>query len=354
VIAVSTPGARTIPDDPGNQIAAHPYRLFGGYRLTLAVMVLLSHSPGFLPKGVSQLSLGNAGVFSFFVLSGFVIAEALDVFYRGNIKGFLANRFLKIYPTFWAASIFAYVVLVYLGRSDFPPNPLMVVVNLTILFGHLPFGSQLVLLTLAWAVIVELIFYILMAVVSTLGTRISCSKEVLVLAAVVALGAYLYVDYTESFTRSFAVFRFSPFFIAGVAYYYVVSRRSMSAAVLLVIAFGAAVHSYWVYNQPPTELLRVARTVLFVSVNIGFAWMAWLRCPPAVEKADKRMGDLTYGVYLCHMPVIWLVAVFSFIPSIESLLVIACSFALAGLIFICVERPMFRLRDKFRGARLYD
>lgn len=128
----------------------------------------------------------------------------------------------------------------------------------------------------------------------------------------------------------------------------------MSAAVILFIAFGASIHSYWVYNQPPAELFRIGRTVLFVVVNVCFAWAAWLQYSAAVEKVDKRMGDLTYGVYLCHMPVIWLMAVFSFVPPFESLLVVICSFAIAWLIFICVERPMFRLRDKFRGMRLYD
>ena len=165
-------------------------------------MVVLSHSPGFLPKWVSQLSLGNVGVFSFFVPSGFVIAEALDVFYQGNVKGFFANRFLKIYPAFWAATLFAYIALVYLGRSEFPPDPLVVAVNFTIILGHTPFGSHLVLLTLAWAVIVELIFYVLMAFVSALGTRINRSKEVLVISAVIALGAYLYVDHSASVLSS--------------------------------------------------------------------------------------------------------------------------------------------------------
>lgn len=55
--------------------AEYPYRLFGAYRLALAVMVLLSHSPGFLPDWIARLSLGNVGVFSFFVLSGFVISH---------------------------------------------------------------------------------------------------------------------------------------------------------------------------------------------------------------------------------------------------------------------------------------
>ena len=66
------------------------------------------------------------------------------------------------------------------------------------------------------------------------------------------------------------------------------------------------------------------------------------------------MDDLTYGVYLIHMPVIWVMAVFAFVPPLESMLVVLGSFAIAWLIFTYVERPMFKLRDKFRGLRLYD
>jgi peptidoglycan/LPS O-acetylase OafA/YrhL len=342
------------PAKPKESIAAHPYRFFGSYRLMLAVMVLLSHSPGFLPTWLSELSLGNVGVFGFFVLSGFVIAEALDVFYRGNVRGFFLNRFLKIYPTFWAATLFAYVVMVSLGRSDFPPDPVMVVVNFTIIFGHLPFGSSLVLLTLAWAVIVELIFYALIGIVSAIGWRAGRTEAVLGISAILTLGVYIYVDQTESFTRSFSVFRYTPFFVAGVAYYYLLSRRSAVAAGFLMVAFAASIHSYWVYHQPVAEHLRLGTLALFVLINCLFAWVAILQCPARVERVDKRMGDVTYGVYLGHMPVIWAVAVLTLRPPLESLLVVVCSFTIAWLVFVSVEKPIFKVRDKIRGLRLYD
>ena len=142
--------------------------------------------------------------------------------------------------------------------------------------------------------------------------------------------------------------------MAGVAYYYVVSRRSMGAAAVLLVALVASVHSYWVYHQPVAEGLRLGTTALFIAVNACFAWAAWLQCPARVERVDKRMGDLTYGVYLIHVPVTWVMAVFSFVPPLESVLVVIGSFAIAWLIFVCVERPLFTLRDTFRGSRLYD
>jgi hypothetical protein len=70
-------------------IVRHPYRMLGSYRALLAIFVLVSHTSMWLPPWVAPLALGNVGVLSFFVLSGFVIAEAGDVFYPGMPHRFL-------------------------------------------------------------------------------------------------------------------------------------------------------------------------------------------------------------------------------------------------------------------------
>jgi peptidoglycan/LPS O-acetylase OafA/YrhL len=90
----------------------NPYRLLGTYRALLALLVLLSHSNMWLPEWVRPLALGNVGVFLFFILSGFVIAEALDIFYPGKPQRFLLNRFLPIYPTYWSACVVAIVIYI--------------------------------------------------------------------------------------------------------------------------------------------------------------------------------------------------------------------------------------------------
>src|SRR5471032_2397122 len=140
------------------------YRVFGSYRFVLSVLVLVSHASMWLGHGVGTLALGNVGVMSFFVLSGFVIAEALDVFYRGSILRFAANRFLKLYPTYWVAAALAVPALAYTGHP-LDVTPLSVATNFTIILGHLKFANNLLFVSVAWAVIIELFFYIIFAVV---------------------------------------------------------------------------------------------------------------------------------------------------------------------------------------------
>ena len=46
----------------------------------------------------------------FFVLSGFIIAEAIDVFYQRPAAAFLLNRVLRLGPPYWVAVIVSIAV----------------------------------------------------------------------------------------------------------------------------------------------------------------------------------------------------------------------------------------------------
>jgi len=76
------------------------YRPFGIFRFVLAVSVVVSHSTGLEAPGsfLAAMGIGNIAVMGFFVLSGFIIAEAASTFYRNRPAAFLANRFWRIAP----------------------------------------------------------------------------------------------------------------------------------------------------------------------------------------------------------------------------------------------------------------
>src|SRR6185436_6192013 len=106
------------------------YRFFGGYRLLLAWLVLTSHASAHLPAWIASLSLGNVGVFAFFVLSGFVIAEACDRFYPGAPQRFFINRLLRIYPTYWISCAIALGIYLTLGHQELRLEAVQVMSNL--------------------------------------------------------------------------------------------------------------------------------------------------------------------------------------------------------------------------------
>jgi peptidoglycan/LPS O-acetylase OafA/YrhL len=350
-------------------LAGHPYRFLGSYRFMLALFVLTSHASGFLGDAVARLSLGNVGVFLFFMVSGAVISEALDIFYNGSGRRFLINRSLKIFPAYWAALCLYYAVFAFKGAlgSDFQLWP--VLVNVSLLLSYLPTGNNLLIISIAWAVVVECQFYLIAAMLYVAAWRTRTPGRVLFVGGIVALGIYLFIHNTGGHARFYGGFRFAPYFVLGSAIYYAFTRNDAKAALLAVVAGALSLHAYLVYalQTPPGGLPPEAAsyqppvllsTVLFMAGVLLFIWLFPRRFQRQAERLDKRLGDYTYAIYLIH-PLIIIIALDLGIAAKAGggtayLFTLAISLAVAVAIARGVERPVMRLRNRFRGQRLYD
>jgi peptidoglycan/LPS O-acetylase OafA/YrhL len=355
-------------------VVAHPYRVLGSFRLLLAMLVLVSHTSSYLHPVLPPLELGNIGVFLFFIVSGFVISEACDVFYRGRIANFLLNRALKIYPAYWAAIIIAYVVLLSVDPAKLDPKmphvtlaPWPLLVNATLLLAYLKQGNNLVIITTTWAVIVEFQFYFAAAFLFFIAPRFRNPGIVLVSAAVVALALYVFVWDTGGQLRFYGGLIHAPYFVLGSAFYFLITRRNAALWPLVIIAFLLSLNAYLAYNQPgafgappwhwpnggiPSHV--VAATGVFLICIALFVTLSQLRMGAGVERIDKRLGDLTYAIYLVHQPF----NILAYTMRLDGLpaffFVLTLSFVSALLIRRFIERPAMSLRNRLRGVRLYD
>lgn len=110
------------------------YKMQGAYRFLLALMVLWSHSVlKFFPE-VSDwfpyLQLGNVAVSSFFVLSGYLMMEAITLWYSNRLPNFLINRYLRIGPPLFVAAVVSvavhfsvlYTVTISAGLESIPDS----------------------------------------------------------------------------------------------------------------------------------------------------------------------------------------------------------------------------------------
>ena len=73
--------------------------MLGTYRVILALMVVFQH----LGK---SYQLGAYAVFTFFVISGYLMTYILNENYGYSLRGrmkYLLNRILRIYPVYWGA-----------------------------------------------------------------------------------------------------------------------------------------------------------------------------------------------------------------------------------------------------------
>ena len=91
-------------------------------RLGLALTVVFSHAfkvggfgrdPGQILTG-DQTELGPVAVTGFFVLSGFLLAASRE---RNSTGRFLRNRFLRIFPEFWACLLVTVVIIAPIGAA---------------------------------------------------------------------------------------------------------------------------------------------------------------------------------------------------------------------------------------------
>jgi hypothetical protein len=98
------------------------YRPLGAFRFFLALLVLFQHNMQLLAENdrifFRHAGLGILAVAVFFVISGFIVAEANDTFYRGRPVRFMTNRVLRIVPPYLAALFVSFLVYTYLFSSN--------------------------------------------------------------------------------------------------------------------------------------------------------------------------------------------------------------------------------------------
>lgn len=359
------------------------YRAFGTFRLLLALAVVISHSVWMLAgtgagDALIGARIGTAAVFCFFVLSGFIMSEAAASFYADRPGAFVRNRFLKIFPPFGAAlvvSIAVHVTLVGTGRLldgiafegyGSIPEAILSAGNLVFnALSALPFlspergreviGSDIYLFVrYIWAVKVEVAFYL--AVLGFIAFRKSV-EPLLVDRLGWALAAFTVLYALNGLPPRFSYeLQFAPYFLLGIGLY--LTRRGHEAG-RLTLAFGAAlsfIHAAW-FTGPSLEeftLKSCAAMLLLGLFVLCIPALARVRLSLAQARIDRRLGDLSYALYLNHYAV--LVAFSALTPEASLVaawpVLLAAAVAVSAVMQWLVERPLARLRDRLRGRAI--
>lgn len=129
-------------------------------------LVEIAGSGGWLYPLARDLNVGSIGVTAFFLVSGFVIPASLrEGRPRGDeLRVFAIRRFFRLYPVFWLSMLLA-VVVMWWGFGKAVEWP-MVLANATM--AARPLGFELLQLPY-WTLFVELVFYILCALLFAFG-----------------------------------------------------------------------------------------------------------------------------------------------------------------------------------------
>lgn len=321
----------------------------GTYRFVLAVLVALSH------MGVSFGGL-NPGVFaviSFFLISGFVMTGLVRTHYwHGRaVLRFYLDRVARIFPQYLLFLALTVLCWAWLGLQ----SPYLAQFSVAALWANLvvvPLDffmfsdafARFMLIPQAWSLGLELLFYGMVPWLLLWRLRgVALAASVLVWA-VAAFG----IVHTD--TWGYRLLPGTLFMFLTGSYVYDQPRPSWKhpavwiVVVLLVIAvILTAIGKHTLpYNREV-----VAGLVVGVAALFGLA-----RLPRSIW--DDWLGNLSYGVFLCHFLVMWLFEWALRPPAGSSwpigmlAAMLGCSVALAWLGFVLVEQPVLRWRRKLR------
>lgn len=329
--------------------------MFGTLRLVLALGVVLAH----LGWGAY---VGRYSVFAFYVISGYLMCLVLDRRYGfswSGFRGYALNRVLRIFPPYWAACALSAGLLAWFGNPEYgvlwyrwsmPGTVADWLANLSIV--GLESGGANRLVAPAWALRVELFYYVALAAGLARGPVVAC---VWALGAI-AWHVHLALDGAGPDARYYPIAAASlPFSLGACAYH---ARDAFTRRVRQPALWAGVVAAAWAGNVVFVGVTHRAATAVpfYVACLLSAVLVALLalpmNAPERARRIDARLGDMSYPIYLVHMQIgFWLASVtalphhglalfFGALPA-----VLLAGFAMLRL----VDDPIEALRGRVRA-----
>jgi peptidoglycan/LPS O-acetylase OafA/YrhL len=281
----------------------------GTWRLMLAWLVVANHTAGL--KDIStNLALGKVAVAAFFFISGFLMPLTFDTHYSryGTLLGsrkFYVNRFLRIYPIYWASLLVTLLAVLAYGPTfmehantleelrharTYLSNVLLLGLNQTRAWGgDFRFNPP------AWTLDVELQYYILVPFILLMTARYRKSVAA-VLAALAGASAYLFFRPVGFSDVDRSLLAWALFFFMGYGFY--LSPRLQAMALrgpLVITAVVFLVLLAWFSRYQNVAILSVTLACVAVS-----AYLLVIQQNSGFGPLDRLLGDLSYPTYILH------------------------------------------------------
>jgi peptidoglycan/LPS O-acetylase OafA/YrhL len=333
------------------------------YRFILALCVVQGHLVG---RGESAPWLAWQAVFSFYVLSGFLMSLVLNQDYGFTASGlvrFAVNRWLRLFPSYYAVIGLTALYIASIGPLNqlnhelaLPSTATAIFANLSIVtlagFDFIPEMQRLSPTT--WSLAIEIFCYFLLAV------YFAKSRERLLFMLMIGMAVAavrLFIDFDQpqyGFQNHYSVLQAGliPFALGGLAYFYRSARiyefsgTKLLALSLLFLANFAI--GYW------SDFHKYV-SGLYVAAVLNVAMVPMLFTQTTKHSWQKILGGLSYPIFLCHWLVATLIAIY--VPAIGGKGFMLFAAATVGsvlfslLLFYGVDRPIQALRTAVKKQR---
>ncbi len=342
----------------------HAWLIAGSPRVALAL-------PGTSVALSGVFATGWLGVDLFFVLSGFVLTwQATQPGVAGapfDLPGFLARRILRVYPAYYGC-LSVLLALAWLRLRDTPPDTIDLALHLTMMHN----GARDTVSTINgvfWSLPFEWQFYLLFPAMLWFARR--ASPFAMVVASLAAAAAWRWFALTRAPTPAVSLgpvvldalaqlpFRIDEFAVGmGAAF---VARRVrfgstaaractwIGAAAFAALAAWCAVFDVIWWQPDATPFIRLPWMAFAAgTMLIGLARGNEPLARAFASKPVVWLGEVSYSVYLWHLPVLAWIGVHGAAPATTAALgaVIAlgapAALAVSAASYYAIERPFLQ------------
>lgn len=303
------------------------------------------------------------GVPIFFTISGFLISFSLER-NKFNLKQYFRNRGLRIFPALWVCTILTALLLITFDKIGSSKDFITWFVAQITFFqfyaseslktwgtGH-PNGSL-------WSIAVELQFYFALPLILYL---INLSKNILIINLLLLL-VFLLSIFIKHFVQNNAlilqnelyikllnntVLMYLHFFLTGIAicknFGWLLPYLKDKAIIWLVIYVGyIIIFKFWLKfydNNYEISIWGILANTLLSLLTISFAFSF-----TDLSKKLLRENDISYGIYIYHMPIINAFVSLGCKGSIWNLLILAfLTTILAFFSWKLIEQRILKLK----------
>ena len=346
---------------------------FGFLHLFAATAVLIVHATNLTNEKFLWHGPDSAdtfwfydGVAIFFILSGYFVYRTAENGYRRHSPwiDYARNRFVRIAPPLYAYFFLICPILLLIGAitwdsmaEDWRGLFVWIATSLAFIPGYDAhvfddFGSGILNGSL-WTMSVQVSFYVLVPILVIAAQRFGFGK-IIGLSALVAILAPLVAHTVGGVIEKLihmTFLEYFAFFVVGVfcgRYWNSIPQRQIYfvASLLVYVAVTAFVPREF---QALTDPLLIAIPLGYCVLYFGHHAPSWL------EEIPRRLGDISFGVYIWHWPIINAFIWFGWVSVLQNWtvpLILVVSFAVAWASWHLVEKPALRFKARAKAVSL--
>ncbi len=276
-----------------------------------------------------SFSIGRYGVFLFFMISGFVILMSLE--HTQRIQDFVIKRFVRLYPPYWLAIALTFFVVAVAGLPGREVSAQHAILNSLMIH---PFFGIPDVDGVYWTLLVEFIFYVLMA-----GLFIARLTPYIEWVTVFWLGLNTLENHDILIEISdrlepWLIVEHAHLFIMGIMFYRLRQHGgSIMRYSILAACFASQIA---LYPEIDKHLVVLGFMVAFFLINAGR--LKAIAIPPLLF-----LGTISYPLYLIHQNIGYVVIRTleqrGLSPILSIIAATSLAIALAVLITYFVEKP---------------